>query len=123
MSGVWFGGRPSFQVTVDPVTPTAFAISVAEDVRQAIGFAEAALAGRARFDPAYSARDIRICMGDMGEIRILPRLLAAFRKVAPRCRIFVLDLWGEKDFTEAFRATAQASLRSTSVSPSRFCPM
>jgi DNA-binding transcriptional LysR family regulator len=78
------------------VAPTAFAISVAEDVRQAIAFAEAALAGRARFDPAISARDIRLCMGDMGEIRILPRLLSMLRKVAPRCRIFVLDLWGEE---------------------------
>jgi DNA-binding transcriptional LysR family regulator len=78
------------------VTPTAFAISVAEDVRQSIAFAEAALTGRARFDPAFSARDIRICMGDMGEIRVLPRLLSVFRKVAPRCRIFVLDLWGEE---------------------------
>jgi DNA-binding transcriptional LysR family regulator len=78
------------------VTPTTFAISIAEDVRQSIAFAEAALGGRARFDPAISARDIRICMGDMGEIRILPRLLSKLRKVAPRCRIFVLDLWGEE---------------------------
>jgi DNA-binding transcriptional LysR family regulator len=78
------------------VTPTTFAISIAEDVRQSIAFAEAALGGRARFDPAISARDIRICMGDMGEIRILPRLLSKLRKIAPRCRIFVLDLWGEE---------------------------
>jgi DNA-binding transcriptional LysR family regulator len=78
------------------ISPTAFAISVAEDVRQSIAFAEAALTGRARFDPAFSARDVRICMGDLGEIRVLPRLLAVFRKIAPRCRIIVLDLWGEE---------------------------
>ncbi|HTV77168.1 MAG TPA: LysR family transcriptional regulator [Steroidobacteraceae bacterium] len=78
------------------VTPTTFAISIAEDVRQAIAFAESALGGRARFDPAISARDIRICMGDMGEIRVLPGLLTLLRKNAPRCRIFVLDLWGEE---------------------------
>jgi len=78
------------------VAPTSFAISIAEDVRQSIAFAEAALGGRGRFDPAISARDIRLCMGDMGEIRILPRLLSVLRKVAPRCRIFVLDLWGEE---------------------------
>ncbi len=35
-------------------------------------------------------------MADMGEIRILPKMLALFRSVAPRCRICVLDLWGEE---------------------------
>ena len=78
------------------VTPTSLAISIADDVRQAIVFADAALGGRVRFDPAVSARDIRICMGDMGEIRVLPKLLSTLRKVAPHCRIFVLDLWGEE---------------------------
>ena len=45
------------------VTPPSLAISIADDVRQAIVFADAALGGRVRFDPAVSARDIRICMG------------------------------------------------------------
>jgi DNA-binding transcriptional LysR family regulator len=78
------------------VTPTAFALSIAEDVRQSIAYAETALSGRARFDPEFSARDIRLCMADMGEIRMLPKILALFRSVAPRCRVFVLDLWGEE---------------------------
>lgn len=78
------------------VSPTAFALSIAEDVRQSIAYAETALSGRARFDPEFSARDVKLCMADMGEIRILPKMLALFRSVAPRCRICVLDLWGEE---------------------------
>src|ERR1700761_8030521 len=58
------------------VTATTFALSIADDVRQSIAFAETALSGRARFDPEFSARDVRLCMGDMGEIRILPKMLA-----------------------------------------------
>jgi len=89
-------GDELFIKTNTGVTPTSFAISIAEDVRQSIAFAESALVGRARFDPAFSVRDIRICMGDMGEIRILPGLLAVLRRIAPRCRVFVLDLWGQE---------------------------
>jgi DNA-binding transcriptional LysR family regulator len=78
------------------VSPTAFALSIAEDVRQSIAYAETALSGRARFDPEFSARDVRLCMADMGEVRILPKMLSLFRSVAPRCRVVVLDLWGEE---------------------------
>ena len=78
------------------VAPTAAALALADDVRQFVALSEAALASRASFDPLTSARDITLCMADMGEIRILPTLLNEFRVIAPRCRIIVLDLWGDE---------------------------
>lgn len=89
-------GDELFIKTNTGVAPTAMALSLADDVRQSIAFAEAALVGRARFEPRENRRDIRICMGDMGEIRILPMMLKVFGEVAPRCRIVVLDLWGQE---------------------------
>jgi DNA-binding transcriptional LysR family regulator len=87
------------------VAPTTMALSLAEDVRQSIAFAESALMSRARFEPSDSTRDIKICMGGMGELRILPRMLQVFAELAPRCRIGVLDLWGE-ELKEAFERGA-----------------
>ena len=78
------------------VAPTAAALTLADDVRQFVALSEAALGSRARFDPLVSDRDITLSMGDMGEIRILPDLLNELRVVAPRCRVIVLDLWGDE---------------------------
>lgn len=89
-------GDESFIKTNMGVSPTVVAQSLADDVRQAIAYAEAALIGGARFDPMTSNRDIKICMADMGEIRILPKMLQVFSHIAPGCRVVVLDLWGEE---------------------------
>jgi len=89
-------GDELFIKTNTGMAPTAVALALASDVQQSIAFAESALAARARFEPAESTRDIKICMGGMGELRILPRMLQVFGELAPRCRIGVLDLWGEE---------------------------
>ena len=78
------------------VTPTATALALAEDVRQFVALSEAALVGRAAFDPLASDRDIRLCMADMGELTILPSLLTKLQQCAPRCRVIILDLWGDE---------------------------
>jgi DNA-binding transcriptional LysR family regulator len=89
-------GDELFLKTNTGMAPTVVALSLAGDVRQSIAFAESALMGRAPFEPAESTRDIKICMGGMGELRILPKMLQVFGELAPRCRIGVLDLWGEE---------------------------
>jgi DNA-binding transcriptional LysR family regulator len=89
-------GDELFLKTSTGVAPTVVALSLASDVQQSIAFAESALMARAPFEPAESTRDIKICMGSMGELRILPRMLQVFGELAPRCRIGVLDLWGEE---------------------------
>lgn len=89
-------GDELFIKTNTGVSPTAMALSLADDVRQAVASSEAALIGRAQFDPLRSTREIKICMADMGEIRMLPRMLTLFQEIAPQCRVIVLDLWGEE---------------------------
>jgi DNA-binding transcriptional LysR family regulator len=89
-------GDELFIKTNTGVSPTALALALAEDVRQTVVSAEAALVGRAQFDPLKSTRDIKICMPDMGEIRMLPKMLSVFQELAPQCRVIILDLWGEE---------------------------
>jgi DNA-binding transcriptional LysR family regulator len=85
-----------FLKTSTGVAPTSTALSLAADVRQFVAFSEAAMINRAGFDPLASRRDIRIGMTDMGEISMVPRMIEAFRKDAPNCRLIFLDLWGEE---------------------------
>jgi DNA-binding transcriptional LysR family regulator len=98
-------GDELFIKTNTGMAPTAVALALAGDVRQSIAFAESALMGHTRFEPAQSTRDIKICMGAMGELRILPKMLQVFTQLAPRCRIGVLDLWGE-ELKDAFERGA-----------------
>lgn len=47
----------------------------------------AARASRSIFDPALASRSFRICMTDISEIVLLPRLLNRLRAIAPRLRL------------------------------------
>jgi DNA-binding transcriptional LysR family regulator len=66
-------------------TPRADALhSILRDVREAL---EVARTGSAAFDPARAERSFRICMTDLGEISLLPRLVNHLRFHAPGIQI------------------------------------
>jgi DNA-binding transcriptional LysR family regulator len=69
------------------VTPTPYALSIANSVAEALATLHDAINQRANFDPATSERNFRIAMTDIGEIYFLPTLLRALATHAPQVTI------------------------------------
>lgn len=61
-------------------------------LRQAMLLLDQSLEQAAQFDPAESTRTFRICMTDVGQMTLLPRLLAKLHQAAPNVRIEVANL-------------------------------
>jgi DNA-binding transcriptional LysR family regulator len=80
-----FGDR-LFSRTAKGMEPTPHAQDVIGDVRRAIEALHQALTHRDEFDPASEARQFRICMTDISEIVLLPRLLNHLTATAPGIR-------------------------------------
>lgn len=72
-----------FSRTAKGMVPTPRAQNAIEDVRRAIAALQHALADQPVFDPAASTRRFRICMTDISEIVLLPRILNHLRAIAP----------------------------------------
>jgi DNA-binding transcriptional LysR family regulator len=82
---IHFGDR-LFSRTAKGMEPTPHAQDVIADVRRAIEALALALARRDEFDPVSETREFRICMTDISEIVLLPRLLNHLSAVAPGVR-------------------------------------
>lgn len=72
--------------------PTALALSLAGAVEQSLATIRAALGDSLSFDPATAARTFTLLMIDVGEITLLPGLVAGFSKRAPGIRLKVLGV-------------------------------
>jgi DNA-binding transcriptional LysR family regulator len=82
-------GDPLFSRTAKGMLPTPRAQNAIEDVRRSIQALQHALEDQPAFDPAASTRQFRICMTDISEIILLPRLLNHLREVGPGIRLEV----------------------------------
>ncbi|MES2260908.1 MAG: LysR family transcriptional regulator [Pseudomonadota bacterium] len=80
-------GDPLFVRTSNGMAPTPLAQAIIGPIRQALGTLTLTLQHRASFDPAGSERMFGICMTDIGQRVMMPRLLAHLREVAPAVRI------------------------------------
>ena len=76
-------GEPLFKRTRDGMAPTYFATQLYEKFRIAISEIEGAIESTRKFDPYLSSRRFRLAMSDLGEIYLLPHLMAALQKIAP----------------------------------------
>jgi DNA-binding transcriptional LysR family regulator len=74
---------PLFTRTSRGMEPTPKAQSIHPQLQQALGCIEKARGERAVFDPARAKRRFRICITDISEIVLLPRLLNHLRTAAP----------------------------------------
>lgn len=74
------------------MTPTAQAEGMRIHVLSAIASLEAVLRYREAFDPRETSRHFRIALSDIGQITIMPRLLAAFRQQAPHAKLEIAEL-------------------------------
>jgi DNA-binding transcriptional LysR family regulator len=76
-----------FSRTARGMVPTPRAQNAIEDVRRAMQALQHALADQPVFDPAASEREFRVCMTDISEIVLLPRLLNHLREIGPGIRL------------------------------------
>ncbi|MRW89211.1 LysR family transcriptional regulator [Duganella sp. FT80W] len=81
-----------FSRTAKGMEPTPRAQNAIEDVRRSIQALQHALADQPVFDPADSQREFRICMTDISEVVLLPRLLNHLRMVGPGLKVDVYKI-------------------------------
>ena len=81
-----------FSRTARGMAPTPRAEGAIGDVRRALQALQHALADQPAFDPAGSTRAFHICVTDISEIVLLPRLLNHLREHAPSVRIEVTKI-------------------------------
>jgi DNA-binding transcriptional LysR family regulator len=83
-----FGDR-LFSRTAQGMEPTPRAANAVGDIRRALQALHSALAIEPVFDPAASRREFTVCMTDISEIVLLPRLLNHLREHGPGIRLDV----------------------------------
>jgi DNA-binding transcriptional LysR family regulator len=76
-----------FSRTAKGMEPTPRAENAIGDVRRALQALQHALADEPVFDPAASTRGFRICMTDISEIVLVPRLLNHLRQFGPGIQV------------------------------------
>ncbi|MBY4596937.1 LysR family transcriptional regulator [Ottowia caeni] len=85
-------GDPLFVRTSGGMQATPRAEALVPVIRQALQLLEQSLEPSAVFDPSSIARSYRICMTDVGQVTLLPRLLSRVQQIAPQVRIEVGNL-------------------------------
>jgi DNA-binding transcriptional LysR family regulator len=80
-------GDPLFVRTSSGMEPTPFGEGLVRPVRAVLDALETVLGHRDDFDPATSQRTFRICMTDISQLVLLPKLWKRLRATAPGVRI------------------------------------
>ncbi len=76
--------------TSDGMVPTPRASELAGPVRQILELVRGTLVPATAFDPRTVQRTITLCLGDIGEIAVLPRLMPRLRELAPGCTLLTV---------------------------------
>ena len=84
--------NPLFVRTSNGMEPTPFSDGLVQPVREVLGALDNVLAYRSEFDPASSRRRFRICMTDISQLVLLPRLWESLRIEAPGISIETLPM-------------------------------
>jgi len=85
-------GDELFLRTQHGMTPTPYALQLAEPVAMALEGLQQALNVRAAFDPLHSTRSFTLAMTDVGEMYFLPVLIDALAKAAPGVTLQVVSV-------------------------------
>lgn len=110
---------PLFVRTSGGMQATPRTESLVPVVRQAIQLLDQSLVRAVEFDPAEINRSFRICMTDVGQMTLLPRLLSKIHQIAPNVRIEVGNLshetarqleTGETDLAMGFTVDIKAGV-------------
>ena len=85
-------GDPLFVRTSGGMQATPRTETLVPVIRQAIQLLEQSMVRAADFNPAGIRRNFRICMTDVGQVTLLPSLLARIQQLAPNVNIEVGNL-------------------------------
>jgi len=85
-------GDPLFVRTSSGMEPTPFSEGLVRPVRAVLDALELVLDYRSEFDPGSADRTFRICMTDISQLVLLPRLWETLRATAPGIRIEIMPL-------------------------------
>lgn len=85
-------GDELFRRTGAGLAPTTTARELYEPLHAALASIEAAVSGTQTFDPATARASFTLCLSDLGEVSLLPRLMAALRTEAPGITLTVRAL-------------------------------
>ncbi len=69
------------------VTPTIRALELSTTVREISSLVRTGLLSQGNFIPEAASRTFTICMTDLGELTLLPTLMAALAQVSPGCTL------------------------------------
>lgn len=83
---------PLFIRSADGLAPTELAREIYPQLHQALGVIEDTVSGAGHFDPAVSEKTFRLRWTDLGEIALLPDVLATVEERAPHCAVLVAPL-------------------------------
>ena len=105
-----------FVKTQGGIIPTERAMELSEAVRSFVTHANNALSQAAPFDPGTSRRQIKLALGDMGDLATLVPLLNVLREEAPGCTLYSRSCWGD----ELEQALANGSMDLALSGPIKF---
>lgn len=88
-------GDPLFVRTSSGMEPTPFSEGLVRPVRAVLDALALVLDHRSAFEPASSDRSFRICMTDISQLVLLPKLWKRLRATAPGVRIEISPLSGD----------------------------
>ena len=80
-------GDPLFVKTRSGMLPTPRALELAPALTEALAMVRGAMGKREAFDPATSARSLRVYMTDVGETVLLPTLMTYLQERSPAMRL------------------------------------
>lgn len=115
-------GDPLFVRTSSGMEPTPFGEGLVRPVRAVLEALDAVLGHRNDFDPTTSPRTFRICMTDITQLVLLPRLWETLRVAAPGIHIEIIALTadiarmlesGEADLAIGFLPQLEAGFYQT----------
>lgn len=78
---------PLLVKTSDGMAPTPRALDLAGPVSRILELARGTLLPATAFDPKTVQRTITLCLGDIGEIAVLPPLMSRLKELAPGCTL------------------------------------
>ncbi len=117
-------GNPLFVRTSNGMEPTPFSEGLVQPVREVLGALEKVLGHRGEFEPSSAERSFRICMTDISQLVLLPRLWETLRETAPGVRIEIIPMSsdtarllesGEADLAVGFVPQLEAGFHQQSL--------
>ncbi|RSD11613.1 LysR family transcriptional regulator [Amycolatopsis eburnea] len=108
-----------FRRTGSGLVPTTTARALYEPLHSALSGIETAVSGAWSFDPSTARAAFTLCLSDLGEISLLPRLIAALPSRAPGVTLTVRPLDVDRAADQLGRGEIDAFIASPLISSQR----